>query len=325
MRLGVMTSGGDSPGMNAAIRAVVRTAIHQDMGVVGIMRGFLGIACDAPDVKDLDTDSVSNILQRGGTILKSGRCPEMLTEEGRERAAAHLREAGVDVLLAIGGNGTMQGLQALLNHWNGGLILLPGTIDNDCGGTDYTIGYDTALNTALDSIDRIRDTAEAFDRVFLVEVMGRHCGALAVGAAIAGGAEEVIIPETPTDLEALARRLIEGQKLGRGTSIVVVSEHDDAGNAPEIAGWLGENYSIDTRVCVLGHTQRGGRPTADDRILASRLGVYAVRLAQETQGRVAAVVGVRSDKVVTTPLAEAVKEGGHLDPGLADLVAELSR
>ena len=325
MRIGIMTSGGDAPGMNAAVRAVVRTALHNGIEPVGIMRGFLGIAGAVPDMRVLDTSSVSNILQLGGTILKSGRCAETHTPEGRDRAAGHLREAGISVLLAIGGNGTMMGLVDMLDHWDGGLILLPGTIDNDCGGTDYTIGYDTALNTALDSIDRIRDTAEAFDRVFLVEVMGRHCGALAVGAAIAGGAEEVIVPETATDLEALADRLIQGQRAGRGTSIVVVSENDEAGSATEIAAWLSERHSIETRVCVLGHTQRGGRPTANDRILASRLGVYAVRLAKETQGRVAAVVGIRNDRVGTTPLAEAAKEGGRVDPSLAELVNELSR
>jgi len=213
MRIGIMTSGGDAPGMNAAVRAVVRTALHNGIEPVGIMRGFLGIAGAVPDMRVLDTSSVSNILQLGGTILKSGRCAETHTPEGRDRAAGHLREAGISVLLAIGGNGTMMGLVDMLDHWDGGLILLPGTIDNDCGGTDYTIGYDTALNTALDSIDRIRDTAEAFDRVFLVEVMGRHCGALAVGAAIAGGAEEVIVPETATDLEALADRLIDRTKI----------------------------------------------------------------------------------------------------------------
>lgn len=325
MRIGIMTSGGDSPGMNAAIRAVVRTALHSGVEALGVMRGFLGIASTVADIRPLDTSSVSNILQLGGTVLKSGRCSEMLTIEGRKRAAERLREARIDVLIAIGGNGTMEGLLAMLDHWDGGLILLPGTIDNDCGGTDYTIGYDTALNTAVDAIDRVRDTAEAFDRVFLVEVMGRRCGALAVGAAIAGGAEEVIVPETPTDLEALAQRLIEGQKAGRGTSIVVVSEHDEAGSATEIGAWLTHSHGIETRVCVLGHTQRGGKPTASDRILASRLGVYAVRLAKQTQARVAAVVGVRNDRVVTTPLAEAVQEGSQANPGLAELVKELSR
>jgi len=325
MHIGAMTSGGDSPGMNACLRAVVRTALHHGARATGIMRGFIGVAGPEAELVPLSTESVSNILQRGGSFLKCGRCPEMHTEEGQERAAQRLREADIDVFIGIGGNGTLQGLLALLPHWDGGVILLPGTIDNDCGGTDYTIGYDTALNTALEAIDRIRDTAEAFDRVFLVEVMGRNCGALAVGAALAGGAEEVIVPETPTDLEELAGRIIKGQKAGRGTSIVVIAENDDAGSAPQIAEWLKSHHNLETRVCVLGHVQRGGSPTAQDRILASRLGAYAVGVALETQGRIAAAIGVRDDKVVTTPLAEAAKQAPCASAELIELVNELSR
>jgi 6-phosphofructokinase 1 len=300
-------------------------AVHKGVTVTGIRRGYIGIAGLPSDLVPLTTDSVSNILQRGGTILKSGRSTEMLTAEGIHRAADTLRGARVDALLAIGGNGTMRGLQALSEEWEGHCILLPGTIDNDVGGTDWAIGYDTALNTALDAIDRVRDTAEAFDRVFLVEVMGRDCGALAIGAALAGGAEEVIVPETTTNLEELATRLSAGQHAGRGTSIVVVSEHDECGNATEIATWLRQHCGLDARVCVLGHVQRGGSPTAVDRILASRLGAYAVELALAATEPLRIAVGVRRDECHATPLAEAVNEEPATHPELAALAASLSR
>lgn len=325
MHIGVLTSGGDAPGMNACIRAVVRAAIRRGISVTGIRRGFIGIGCEPADTMPLSTGSVSNVLHRGGTILKTGRCPDMHTPQGRDRAAAALRSLHIDVLIAIGGNGTMAGLAALREHWNGGMVLVPGSIDNDVGGTEAAIGYDTAVNTALEAIDRVRDTAEAFDRVFLIEVMGRYCGSIALGAALAGGAEEVIVPETRTDLAAIADRLAAGQRAGRGTSIIVVSEHDEAGSATEIAAWLQRNRGIETRVCVLGHVQRGGSPTAADRILASRLGAYAVTVAHHAEGRLAVAVGVRRGGLVTTDLEEALRDPSVPDPDLADLIAELAR
>ncbi len=325
MNIGVLTSGGDAPGMNACIRAIVRKALHAGAAVTGIRRGYIGLTCLPTDLAPMTTDSVSNILHRGGTILKSGRCMEMYEEHGQARAAETLKGAGIDALLAIGGNGTLQGLLGISDYWDGHCVLLPGTIDNDVGGTDLAIGYDTAMNTALDAVDRIRDTAEAFDRVFLVEVMGRDCGALAIGTALAGGAEEVIVPETPTDLEALAGRLQAGQAAGRGTSIVVVSEHDECGDASEIAKWLREQKGIDARVCVLGHIQRGGSPTAQDRILASRLGAYAVDLVLGATDRVLAAVGVRHDDVATTPLQQAREERPTAHKSLARLAADLAR
>ncbi len=325
MNIGVLTSGGDSPGMNACVRAIVRSAVHRGHTVTGIRRGYIGIAALPSDLAPLTTDSVSNILQRGGTILKSGRCLELHTPEGVARATDTLRGARIEALLAIGGNGTMKGLATIAEHWDGHCILLPGTIDNDVGGTDWAIGYDTALNTALDAIDRIRDTADAFDRVFLVEVMGRDCGALAIGAALAGGAEEVIVPETTTNLETLAERLMAGQRAGRGTSIVVVSEHDECGDAGEIAAWLNKHCGLDARVCVLGHIQRGGSPTAVDRILASRLGAYAVDLALQATEPLRVAVGVRKEECCATPLAQAMSEQPAAHPELAALAAALSR
>jgi 6-phosphofructokinase 1 len=325
MHIGVLTSGGDSPGMNACVRAIVRTAVRRGISVTGVRRGYIGIAGLPSDLVPLTTDSVSNILQRGGTIIKSGRCMEMLTAEGVDRAADTLRGARIDALLAIGGNGTMAGLSVLTERWDGHCVLLPGTIDNDVGGTDWAIGYDTALNTALEAIDRIRDTAEAFDRVFLVEVMGRDCGALAIGAALAGGAEEVIVPETKTNLEDLAQRLTAGQRAGRGTSIVVVSEHDESGSATEIAAWLTQHCGIEVRVCVLGHVQRGGSPTAGDRILASRLGIFAVDLTLNATEPLRVAVGVRKDECVATPLLNAMNERPASHVELATLAAALSR
>jgi 6-phosphofructokinase 1 len=302
--IGVLTSGGDAPGMNACIRAVVRTAVHYGVDVVGYRFGYKGVV-DA-DSRRLDGRSVSNIIQRGGTILGSSRCKEFETEAGLRRAAVNLRSAGIDALLVIGGEGSLKGALALAAHWNGLIIGIPGTIDNDLGGTDFTIGYFTALDTALGSIDRIRDTAESFDRVFIVEVMGRMAGDIAVGVGVAGGAEEILVPEVPEDMDRITRRLREAKDRGKLSYIIVVAEGFIDGGALDLARRLTEMTSLPCRACVLGHTQRGGSPVAHDRILGTRLGVYAVEAALE--GATGVMVGIKCGKEVLTRFEDLAKD-----------------
>ena len=277
--IGVLTSGGDSPGMNACIRAIVRAAVFKGLRVYGYRFGYIGLI--ARDYRPLDGRSVSNIIQRGGTILGTSRCKEFETEEGRRKAAEGLRSAGVDALLVIGGEGSLEGAREFAAQWDGQIIGLPGTIDNDLGGTDWSIGFFTALDTALDSIDKIRDTAEALDRVFLVEVMGRLAGDIALGVGIAGGAEEILIPENTEDIETVARRVMEAKRRGKLSYIIVVAEGFCKGGAIEVAKRLSEITSLSCTSCVLGHTQRGGSPVAMDRILGTRLGIDAVETVLE--------------------------------------------
>lgn len=299
-RIGVFTSGGDAPGMNACVRAVVRAAEAYDLEVVGIRRGYEGMI--EGDLVDMDSKSVSNMLQKGGTILKSARSQAFRTPEGRVKAASRLREAGIDGLIAIGGDGTLRGAALFFEEHGIPLVGCPGTIDNDLFGTDETIGYDTALNTAIENIDRIRDTADAHDRLFLVEVMGRDAGFIALNCGIGGGAELVLVPEMLTDLDEVKRQILSQMSSQTRSSIVVVAEGDELGGANRIAEALRKDPKfdhIDLRVCILGHTQRGGSPTARDRVLASRLGVAAVDALMEGHANV--MVGIVNGAVVLTP------------------------
>lgn len=311
-RMGVLTSGGDSPGMNAAIRAVVRTAVYHGLEVYGIQRGYQGLI--DKELAKMTARDVGGIINRGGTILHSARCKAFYEEEGRAKAAETLKEYGIEGLALIGGDGTYTGATALHAEHGIQCIGLPGTIDNDIGGTDFTIGYDTALNVAMEAIDRIRDTAEAHDRLFFVEVMGRHSGYIAMMSGIAGGAEEILVPETPTDLESMVAHLREGRKKGKRSAIVVVAEGDDAGRAIDVAkqfSQMAPEFS-NNRVVVIGHLQRGGSPTAFDRILASRLGVRAVEALME--GETNKMVGVSADNVVLRPISEAWECRTQFDP-----------
>ncbi len=318
--IGVFTSGGDAPGMNAAVRAAVRTALSKGLQITGIERGYQGIVDNC--MQPMDGRSVSNIIHRGGTILKTSRCKDFLTEEGRKKAAANLDAAGIEGLVAIGGNGTFTGLTHF-SQWSGAVIGVPGTIDNDLFGTDYTIGYDTAVNTALDAIDKIRDTAEAHDRTFLIEVMGRSAGFIALDVGVAGGAEEILIPEIPTDLPAMCERLEANMKKGKTSNILVVAEGDDAGGAEDILKTIPSAVSNKTRASILGYIQRGGSPTAADRILATRLGHAAVEALLE--GKTGIMAGVSGQDIVYVPLQDAINRKKELNLNLLDMNTVLAR
>ncbi|MFT4604877.1 MAG: 6-phosphofructokinase 1 [Rhodothermales bacterium] len=299
-RIGVFTSGGDAPGMNACVRAVVRTAMTYDLEVFGIRRGYQGMI--EGDLVEMDGKSVSNIVQKGGTILKSARSDAFRTVEGRAKAANNLREAGIEGLIAIGGDGSLRGAAIFYDEHQIPLVGCPGTIDNDLFGTDETIGYDTAMNTALENIDKIRDTADAHDRLFLVEVMGRDAGFIALNCGIGGGAELVLIPEMLSDLEEVKRQIKSLMVSQSRSSIVVVAEGDELGGANSVAAALKSDSAfdhVDLRVCILGHTQRGGSPTARDRVLASRLGAAAVDAFME--GHYNVMVGILDGDVRMTP------------------------
>jgi len=320
-RIGVLTSGGDAPGMNACLRAVVRMALYNDLDVMGIRRGYAGLI--AGELFPMTMRSVSNIIQRGGTILETARSQEFTTKEGRKMAALKLGEANVEGLIVIGGDGSFRGAHDLFVEWYTPVIGVPATIDNDIYGSDYTIGYDTAVNTALESIDRIRDTAAAHERIFLVEVMGRKAGFIALEVGIGGGAEEILIPEIKTDLPAICKRLTEGRKKGKTSAIVVVAEGDEAGGAFQIAQEIKSSIGVGFRVVVLGHIQRGGRPTARDRVLASRLGAAAVEAL--IKGEKDKMVGEINGRVVLTPLSESWEKKKRLDEGLYNLASILAK
>jgi 6-phosphofructokinase 1 len=308
--IGVLTSGGDSPGMNACIRAITRTAVFRGLRVLGYRFGYAGLI--AGDSIPLGARSVSNIIQRGGTILGSSRCMQFETVAGRERAAEGLRRSNVGALLVIGGEGSLKGAREFAVQWDGQIIGIPGTIDNDLGGTDVTIGFFTALETALGSIDRIRDTAEALDRVFLVEVMGRLAGDIALGVGIAGGAEEILIPEMPVDFGTVASRILEAKRRGKLSYIIVVAEGFCRGGAIEVAKRLTEITSLSCTSCVLGHTQRGGAPVAPDRILGTRLGIHAVEAAIDEATGV--MVGEVAGAVTLTRFEDLTRGRRILDP-----------
>ena len=318
--IGVLTSGGDSPGMNAAIRAVTRAGIFEGWKVYGIYRGYEGLING--EIKELTNESVSSTIQRGGTILKTARSEEFRTPEGRTKAYEHLRKYKIDALIVIGGNGSLSGAQELAREHEIAIVGLPGTIDNDLYGTDYTIGYDTALNTIMDCVDKIRDTATSHDRIFFVEVMGRDAGFLAQNSAIAAGAEAAIIPEANTDIDQLASFIGRGIRKSKNSSIVIVSESPKCG-ALYYADRVKQEYpEYDVRVSILGHLQRGGSPSAGDRILASRLGVGAINALLEGQRNV--MVGIKNDEVVYVPFSNAIKSDKPVKKELIDVLAELS-
>lgn len=304
-RIGVLTSGGDSPGMNAAIRAVVRTGLYHGLEVYGIMRGYSGMLED--DIVKMETRSVANIIQRGGTILKTARCKEFLTPEGRQRGFENLEKRGIDGLVIIGGDGSFRGAQIFSKEFDIPCIGLPGTIDKDIAGTDSTIGFDTAVNTAVEAIDKIRDTMEAHDRLFIVEVMGRDAGYIALHSGIATGAENILIPETKTDMEDILASLSEKEKRKKLVNLIVVAEGEEFGGAEKVAARVREHLpKADIRVCILGHIQRGGSPTCEDRLIASHMGYYAVESL--LVGRSNVMVGVVNNKIHYTPFDKAIKE-----------------
>lgn len=303
--VGVLTSGGDSPGMNAAIRAIVRTGISNGLDMYGIYRGYEGLIDG--QIEKMESRSVSNIIQRGGTILKTARSKRFMTEEGRRLAYENLMSHKIDALVAIGGNGTFTGaVQFASEYADFPVVGLPGTIDNDLFGTDYTIGFDTAVNTVLDAVDKIRDTATSHDRLFFIEVMGRDSGYLALFSGVAAGAEFILVPETKTYPDNLARVLKYDMGKNKTSGIVIVAEGDDAGGAYEVAAKVKERLPhVDTRVTVLGHIQRGGSPSANDRVLASVLGYASIQALLE--GRKGVMAGLVDKQVVFTPFAEAIK------------------
>lgn len=303
-KIGVMTSGGDSPGMNACIRAVVRTGIYHKLEVFGITRGYAGLIDN--DIHKMESRSVANIIQRGGTILKTARCKEFLTPEGRKKAYTNLKKLDINGLVIIGGDGSFKGAQIFSNEYDIPCIGIPGTIDKDIAGTDFTIGFDTAVNTAIDAIDKIRDTADAHDRLFIVEVMGRDSGYIALHSGIGTGAEHILIPERKTDVEAVIASLQEKEKRKKLVNIVVVAEGDDFGGGADLANLIKERIpNFDIRVAILGHIQRGGAPSSMDRLIASRMGYSAVECLIE--GKTNLMVGIMNNKMHFTPLDKAVK------------------
>ncbi len=300
-RIGVLTSGGDGPGMNAAIRSVTRYALYRNIKVSGIMRGYEGLIDD--DIVELNHRSVSGIINRGGTILKTARSKRFRTTEGQKKAVEVLKERGIGGLVVIGGDGSYRGADDLHHKWHFPTVGLPGTIDNDLCGTDQTIGCGTAVNTALEAIDKVRDTAQSLERIFVIEVMGRNSGYIALEVAMGAGAEDVIIPERKFDYPAMYRDIAEGNKKGKISWIVVVAE--GAGQAHEVAARITKATGLETRFVVLGHVQRGGIPTASDRILATRLGAAAVDLL--IKGVSGKAVGILEDKISVVDLAKACK------------------
>ena len=319
--IGVLTSGGDAPGMNAAIRAVTRTAIYNGLSVKGIMRGYRGLINN--EIVEFHSDSVSNIIQKGGTILRTARCPEFTTPEGRKTAYDNMRRAGIDAVVAIGGDGTITGARIFAEEYNIPIVALPGTIDNDLSGTDSTIGFDTALNTIMECVDKIRDTATSHERLFFVEVMGHTAGYLALNGALATGAEAAIIPEMETEDDQLKTLIDNGFRKSKNSAIVLVAENPKTGGAMGLAERVKREYpQYDARVTILGHLQRGGSPSAFDRILASRLGSAAITALQEGQRNV--MTGIRNGEIVYVPFSQAISHTKKLSQDMTDLVRILS-
>ncbi len=318
--IGIMTSGGDAPGMNAAIRAVTRAGISNGFNIMGIYRGYDGLIND--EIKPFTTENVSGIILNGGTILKTARSKEFMTPEGKEKAYQNMVKRGIDALIVIGGNGSLTGAMHFAQEYDVCCIGLPGTIDNDLYGTDSTIGYDTTMNTIMECVDRIRDTAQSHERIFFVEVMGRDAGFLAQNSAIACGAEAAIIPEDSTDVDQLARFMERGIRKSKKSCIVIVSESPKCGALYYAERVRKEFPNFDVRVSILGHLQRGGRPTAHDRILASRTGVGAIEAILQGQRNV--MIGVRNNEVVYVPLSEAIRSDKPFDKKLIKVLDELS-
>lgn len=304
-KIGVLTSGGDSPGMNACIRAVVRTGIYHGLEVFGIMRGYSGMVED--DIIPMKSQSVANIIQRGGTILKTSRSKEFFELEGRKKAYDNLTKKGIDGLVIIGGDGSFKGAQQFSSEFDIPCIGLPGTIDKDIAGTDFTIGFDTAVNTAVEAIDKIRDTADAHDRLFIIEVMGRDAGYIALHSGISTGAENILIPERKTVMNDIITQLAEKERRHKLVNLIVVAEGDEFGGANEVAKYIKERLpQQEIRVCILGHIQRGGSPSCMDRVIASRMGYHAVESLIEGKHNV--FIGIVNNRMHYTPLDEAVKK-----------------
>lgn len=320
-KIGILTSGGDSPGMNAAIRAAVRTAVYHKMEVFGIRRGYQGMI-DGDIFPMLATD-VSNIIQRGGTILKTARSKEFMTPEGMQKAYDQLQRHGIEGLVLIGGDGTFRGAVEFFKKYTIPAVGLPGTIDKDLAGTDFTIGFDTAVNTAVEAIDKIRDTAEAHDRLFIIEVMGRDAGYIALHSGIACGAEDILIPEVTTDLNVVLDRIAYDERRKKTVHILVVAEGEDAGGAKDIYPKVKERFpEMDIRSCVLGHIQRGGSPSCADRVLASRLGYAAVEALRT--GKTQVMAGIVNDVLTYTPFEQAVKQHSKIEQDMLEMIHVLA-
>ena len=320
-RIAVMTSGGDSPGMNAAIRAVVRTAIFENVRVWGINNGYQGMLAD--DMFEMESRNVSDIIQRGGTFLGTARCPEFETPEGRAKGYENLAQRGIQGLMVIGGDGSLRGAQKLGQEYGIPIVGLPGTIDNDIFGTDFTIGYDTALNTAMEAIDKIRDTATSHNRVFFIEVMGRDAGFIALNSGIASGALDILIPEKKDSLEDLFETFEKAQKRGKTSSIVIVAEGERLASTYELAEQTKQRFpDYDIRVSILGHIQRGGAPSCADRVLASRMGYGAV--VGLMKGLTNVMAGIRSNDLVFTPIEDAIKKHNEINQDLLQIAEILA-
>jgi 6-phosphofructokinase 1 len=319
-RIAVLTSGGDAPGMNACIRAVVRVALANGLEILGIRRGYAGLI--RGDMAPIDRRAVANIIHQGGTILETARSPEFETTEGRATAIKFLKQAGIEGLILVGGDGTFRGGTLLTSECGVSIIGVPGTIDNDVYGTDYSIGFDTAINTALEAIDRIRDTVLSLERLFFVEVMGHHAGFIALESGIAGGAEEILIPEAPMSIDELCLRLEENFKQCKKSAIVVVAEGEKPGGSFRIAQEVSKKTGFDSRVCILGHIQRGGSPTARDRVLASKLGAAAVRALMNGKG--GHMVGEINGEIAYTPFRDTWQKKKQLNASLKELAKLLS-
>lgn len=318
-RIAVMTSGGDSSGMNPCIRSVVRTGLYNGIEVMGIRNGYQGMIDD--EIFPMTTSSVSGIINRGGTILYTARCKQWQDLEGRQQGYDNLRRYGIDALIVIGGDGSYRGAKQFMEDFDFPVICCPGTIDNDIAGTDYTLGYDTAVNVAMDAIDKIRDTATSHGRLFIVEVMGRHAGYIALEVGIAAGAEDILIPETKSDIPDVIDNLDKGKKKGKRSSIVVVAEGDETGGAYNLKDMIEDSTGYPTRVTILGHLQRGGSPTAHERLMASRFGFFAIEGIKESKFGTA--VGSWKDDTTFTPIEEAVQKLPRLKQSDLELVKAL--
>ena len=319
--IGVLTSGGDAPGMNAAIRAVTRTAIYDGFKVKGIYRGYKGLVED--EIVEFKTQNVSNIIHHGGTILKTARCKEFKTVEGRQTAYENIKKHGIDALVVIGGDGSLSGARQFASEYDFPIVGIPGTIDNDLSGTDHTIGYDTALNTIMWCVDRIRDTASSHERLFFIEVMGREAGFLALNGAIASGAEAAIIPEIAPEVDQLKELIRSGFRKTKNSSIVLVAESPITGGAMGLAERVRKEYpKYDVRVTILGHLQRGGSPTAQDRILASRMGAAAIDALMEGQRNI--MIGDDDERIIYVPFSKAIRKDKPIDRQLMELINHLS-
>lgn len=321
-KIGVLTSGGDAPGMNAAIRAVCRTAIYNNLEVMGVIRGYQGLI-DA-DFIPLETSSVANIIQRGGTILKTARSMEFMTKEGMQKAYDNMQKSGMDALVVIGGDGTFRGATEFTGIYPDIKVIgIAGTIDNDLFGTDYTIGYDTAINTVVQAVDKIRDTANSHDRLFFIEVMGRDAGFIALRSGIAVGAEDILIPETESDIDDLVEKLENGRRHNKTSGIIIIAEGDELGGAYDVSKIVKQrlpHYSI--RVSILGHIQRGGSPTCMDRVRASQYGYHAVNAL--LKGKSGIMIGIVKREVVETPFAQSIKHNNKVSTDLKEMTRILS-